>query len=45
LELATDAAQLNAIRSKLANAKAAGKYFNQAQYVRGLEQAYRNISL
>ncbi len=44
LELASNAAQLQALRSKLEGAKAAGNYFNQTQYVRGLEQALARVA-
>jgi len=39
IELATDSAQLHHLRRKLARSKAAGRYFNQTHYVRGLESA------
>ncbi len=43
LELATDAAELQRIKKMLAQSKAASVYFDQRQYVRGLEQAYRTM--
>ncbi len=45
LELANDAIQLQGLRSKLANSKARGKYFNQTHYVRALEQTYHIMGL
>ncbi len=44
LELAKQPAQLQALREKLARSKAGGRYFNQAEYVRGLEGALREVS-
>ena len=44
LELAKDVAQLQALRSKLANNKTTSNYFNQTQYVRGLEVHFKVLA-